>query len=320
MVALRSILNGIAILLLTAVLSGTALAQRAEELGPGVTFRWLSNAGFELILPSGAHVLVDPWLDSANFPLPVASLERADYILLSHTHGDHSDDVGAIQRRFPDVRIFVGGLSAEPLVKLQNLDTSKIYKIIDDGQEFKFGEVTIQAFAGRHTEGMRGNYMSWDQNGEATSGSWGTFDMWSYLITLPNGIKFMVWGRSPSVDQAFKLEGLSPDLAAVHISPKQDFEVLGDMLRRMEPRVVMPHHYDAWPSILRRRPDEREQFPEEVQPVTPENVVAKTMAHVERALKANGMPAQYFMPEHHTWYRYDRSSGTITAENRTNAR
>ena len=314
--ARRRFLMGMAALVASAALPAPGLGQKPGSDARGLTFRWLSNAGFELILPSGAHVLIDPWLDHSIFPLPVTTLERADYILLSHTHGDHSDDVGAIQKRFPNVRIFVGGLSAEPLVKLQNLDVSKIYKVIDDGQEFKFGEVTIKAFAGRHTEDMRGNRMSWDKQGEATSGSWGTFDMWSYLVTMPDGVEFMVWGGSPSIDQAYKLAGITPDLAAVHISPKQDFSILGDVLRRMNPKVVMPHHYDFWPSILTKMPGQSAQFPKEVQPVTPENVVGKTMPYVERSLKANGMSARYFMPEHFAWYRYDRASGSILSVRR----
>ena len=34
--------------------------------GKGMKFRWLNNAGFEMELSSGKHLLVDPWLDEAQ--------------------------------------------------------------------------------------------------------------------------------------------------------------------------------------------------------------------------------------------------------------
>ena len=307
----RTALTGTAAMLTNLALAGaTSEPSDASIVAArhGLVFRWLNNAGFEIVLPSGAHLFVDPWLDSAAFnPLRVASLNRADYILLSHIHGDHAQDVGAIQKRFPNVRIFVGQLSAEPLVRSQNLETSKIYKV-SDRQSFDFGEVRIEAFAGRHTESNRGNYMKWEENGEMSSASWGTLDLYQYLITLPTGLKFMVWAGTPSIDNSYALSGLRPDVAAVHISPKQDFALLGEILRNMGPKVVVPHHYDIWPQILKTRPDEIGQFPQEIQPISPDNVIEKMMPYVERRLHESEMSASFFIPRNHIWYRYTRRS------------
>ena len=56
----------------------------ATMLDNGVRVRWLNTAGFEMVLPGGAHLLVDPWLDSSDvYPFPLEKIERADYILLS---------------------------------------------------------------------------------------------------------------------------------------------------------------------------------------------------------------------------------------------
>lgn len=69
--------------------------------GKGMKFRWLNNAGFEMELSSGKHLLVDPWLDEAQiYPISINEIERADYVLLTHTHDDHSDSIGRIQKRF----------------------------------------------------------------------------------------------------------------------------------------------------------------------------------------------------------------------------
>ena len=53
--------------------------------GKGMKFRWLNNAGFEMELSSGKHLLVDPWLDEAQvYPISINEIERADYVLLTH--------------------------------------------------------------------------------------------------------------------------------------------------------------------------------------------------------------------------------------------
>ena len=273
-------------------------------------FRWLNTAGFEIVLPDGAHLLVDPWLDSAAYhSIPVSAIERADYIVISHIHEDHAADVRRIQEKFPDVRIFVPAQSAEPLTKWLGLDTSRLYKVNDE-QEFRFDNVTIRAFAGRHTEADEGNYLEWDETGELTPGSWGTLDLYQYLITDSDGTEFMVWAGTPSEDNAYTLAGLRPDLAAVHVSPKQDFSMLARVINSMDPRVFMPHHHDIWPFILERIPPAAADFPAEVQPVTPENVVEKMMPYVEQELADGGVTAEYFTPEHHEWYHYDPSTKT----------
>ena len=98
--------------------------------GKGMKFRWLNNAGFEMELSSGKHLLVDPWLDEAQiYPISIDEIERADYVLLTHTHDDHSDSIGRIQKRFPQAAIFVGDLSAEALCKEYDLNVERLFRI-----------------------------------------------------------------------------------------------------------------------------------------------------------------------------------------------
>lgn len=104
--------------------------------GKGMKFRWLNNAGFEMELSSGKHLLVDPWLDEAQvYPISINEIERADYVLLTHTHDDHSDSIGRIQKRFPQAAIFVGDLSAEALCKEYDLNVERLFRI-RGGEEY----------------------------------------------------------------------------------------------------------------------------------------------------------------------------------------
>ena len=135
----------------------------------------------------------------------------------------------------------------------------------------------------------------------------GTLDLYQFLVTAADSTKFMIWAGTPSVDNAYRMADIQPDLAAVYISPKQDFLVHARIVNAMNPNVLMPHHYDIWPTILKTRPEEVQQFPSEVQPVTPENVIEKIMRYASNKLAESKVRAQYFVLEHHAWYYYDRT-------------
>ena len=63
-----------------------------------IQIKWLGHAGFALDI-DGHQVLIDPFL-SGNPLAPIgADTIPADFILLSHGHGDHVSDTPAIARR-----------------------------------------------------------------------------------------------------------------------------------------------------------------------------------------------------------------------------
>lgn len=305
----RFVVGLVAACLLSACAGGSGGPASARADVRTMDLRWTGNAGFELVLSTGEHVLIDPWLDSNPLATKMSldQVTRADYILITHIHRDHAADVRKIQEKFPEAKIFVGALSAEPLVKWLKLDTRKLYKVID-GQKFQFDDVTIEAFAGRHTESNKGNFMDWDDHGEATAQGYGTLDLVQYMVTAKNGVKFVAWAGTPSVDNAYRLQGLNPDLAGVHISPKQDYKILSRIMNSMGVGIMMPHHYDIWPLVL-RNPVNIADFPAAVQPITPDNAITKMMPYVEKTLADAGTKAKYFVPEAHKWYRYSSDTG-----------
>jgi L-ascorbate metabolism protein UlaG (beta-lactamase superfamily) len=63
-----------------------------------IQITWLSHAGFHLEI-NGHHVLIDPFL--SNNPLATVTPDQvqADFILLSHGHGDHTADTPTIAKR-----------------------------------------------------------------------------------------------------------------------------------------------------------------------------------------------------------------------------
>lgn len=53
-----------------------------------VKITWLGHSTFEVRLPGGEAILIDPWLDNPNYPAD-HKIERVDLLLLTHGHFDH---------------------------------------------------------------------------------------------------------------------------------------------------------------------------------------------------------------------------------------
>jgi L-ascorbate metabolism protein UlaG (beta-lactamase superfamily) len=52
---------------------------------------WYGQAAFKIVTPSGGVILIDPWLKNPKNPdkTSISKLNRVDYILVTHGHGDH---------------------------------------------------------------------------------------------------------------------------------------------------------------------------------------------------------------------------------------
>jgi L-ascorbate metabolism protein UlaG (beta-lactamase superfamily) len=79
--------------------------------GPNMKLRYFSHSSFQITTDSGQVILIDPFLDD-NPTSPVTSDEiSADFIVLTHAHGDHVGDSFKIAGRSNSLFICVNELA-----------------------------------------------------------------------------------------------------------------------------------------------------------------------------------------------------------------
>lgn len=101
--------------------------------------RYFSHSAFEIVTDKGCRILIDPFLDG-NPTAPVkADQVTADFILLSHAHGDHLGDAISIAKRCKSVCIAENELASY----LASKGIASHTMHIGGSFEFSFGRVKL---------------------------------------------------------------------------------------------------------------------------------------------------------------------------------
>lgn len=116
-----------------------------------IKFRWLGYVCFEIVLPSGKVLIVDPYIDySATAPIRCQEVTGADYIAVTHGHYDHVTDIGALAKRFGS-KIICSHQVAGPLARLFDLPADDIVKVTA-GDTVVFDDLTLEIRKGEHID------------------------------------------------------------------------------------------------------------------------------------------------------------------------
>ena len=114
-----------------------------------VKMRWLGCVCFEIVLPSGKVLLVDPFIDySATAPIRCQEVTGADYIALTHGHYDHITDVGSLVKRFRS-KVICSHQVAEPLARLFSLNNADIVRVTA-GDTVTASDLKVEVRKGEH--------------------------------------------------------------------------------------------------------------------------------------------------------------------------
>ncbi len=193
--------------------------------------RYFSHSSFQITTDAGQIILIDPFLDG-NPTSPVTSSEvGADFIVLTHAHGDHVGDAFAIAERTNPLFICVN--------ELANYCISKGFRAhnmhIGGGYDFPFGRL-------KFTIAHHGSMTADNTYGGEPAGVVLTIDGKTLYHTGDTGLFYDM-----------KLIGEMTRLDYMLLPIGDNFTMgIGDAVKAVElaaPGIAIPMHYNTFPVI-----------------------------------------------------------------------
>ena len=264
------------------VATAMAAAQRSEAPGASrVTLKYLGTAGWE-ISDGRTTLLVDPYLSRLHMTAPNddvlpgdarkrftptdaaesdaatidAHIQRADFILLTHTHTDHALDVPYIARKTG--AMVIGTESARNLARAYGIPADKLI-VARGGDDLEFEGWSVRVVPSLHGILRRAPFLRRDPNAppppaviplDATAplrlnqfAEGGTL---AYLIRI-GGRQILVFGSMNYIER--EVEGLRPDVALIGAMPerREIHDYTSRLLKAIGyPRMVLPTHWDRF--------------------------------------------------------------------------
>lgn len=225
---------------------------------PGFKIRYINYAGYEIVLPNGKVIVIDPCI---NYKKPednftVDDFTGADYILVSHTHYDHTMDLEYLAKKF-NSKVCIGQMSLWAELLHSNLDLDHVYPV-SPGEVFEFEDFTLKVFRGKHT------FLNSPENNVNTrlnnphkdfpethkyADIWGSMEYMDYLITTKENVKIFINGGGPNsffynnIFTTMKEE--APNVVLRQSSSKFTPEEFAHVIDRFHPQLVLPLHQDG---------------------------------------------------------------------------
>jgi L-ascorbate metabolism protein UlaG (beta-lactamase superfamily) len=258
----------------------TCLSAAPGGVSP-VTLKYLGTAGWE-ISDGKTVVLIDPYLSRLHMVTPNddvlptdtrplfrrgdvvhpdttaidAHIERADFVLITHTHVDHASDMPAIARKTG--AMVIGTESAYNLARAYAVPAEKLI-VVRGGEDYEFGTLSLRVIPSLHGVLRRAPFLRRDPNApppktvipsNATPplpisdfAEGGTL---AYLIRM-GGRQILAFGSMNYIER--EVEGLRPDVALIGAMPerREIYDYTGRLLKALGyPRLVLPTHWDRF--------------------------------------------------------------------------
>jgi L-ascorbate metabolism protein UlaG (beta-lactamase superfamily) len=261
-------------------------------LPAGLELEWLGVAGYRLT-HEGVSIFVDPYV--SRVPLRDLVLRRPALpdegtierhvrapgpvagVLIGHTHWDHAVDAPAIARRFGCTAY--GSDSLARLMRLHGLDAV----VVEPRKRYELGPFVVSFTPSRHSKLLFGRKVPFD--GPLTCEDVHALSPGAYMCGAVYGIRIEVAGLSlyhpGSADHDDAEPGREPvDVFLAGVTGRQVTPRYWErILPKLDPRVLVPTHYDDFFAPLGRRLKlvrrvDLEGVPDEVHAVAPDATVA----------------------------------------------
>ncbi len=196
-----------------------------------ISFHWLGHSA-SLLQINDINVLIDPFL--TGNPLAAVSADEvpADFILVSHGHGDHVGDTVAIAKR-TGARVITNfeigtWLSNQGVENVEGMNTG--------------GTFHTEHFSVRLTIAMHGSDLPDGSNGGLAHG---------FMITTPETRIYF----SADTDLFSEMKMYGEENIDLAVLPIGDYFTMGlersvQAVQWLNPRAVIPIHYNTFPPIV----------------------------------------------------------------------
>ncbi len=233
-----------------ALLAAPALAE------PRTTLTWHGHAAFEITIPSGKILLIDPWLNNPMNPHvkekqdPIEHIAKADYILVTHGHFDHVGDAVAIAKK-TGARLIANYELGTNLVKLQGFPKEQVGfdTLMNPGGEISIadGEVLVAMTPAIHSSGMN-NPLATEHDADLAYGG----NPGGFVLKIKNGPTIYHSGDTAYFkDMELIGEQYAPDVALLNIGGHFGMEpaMAARAAASVKAKLAIPHHFGTFPVL-----------------------------------------------------------------------
>lgn len=223
-------------------------------LPPGLELRWIGTAGFRLAY-QGTVVWIDPYVTRLPLgqlirrrvvpsdDLAIArEIDRADAVLVGHTHFDHALDVPAIVRRTGATAY--GSPSLDHLMRLHGLTAT----VVEPHRDYEVGPFRFHFVPSVHSKLQLG--LGVPYSGELTCEHLDELTPQAYKCGQVSGIcievagmRFYHQGSADLLEDEIRDRGVDVFLCGIsgrRFTPKY----VERIVRALQPQMIVPTHYD----------------------------------------------------------------------------
>ena len=255
-------------------------------------FRWINSQCYEFILPNGKHVITDPYITPKPVPgfrvFSVEEIEQCDYILLTHSHYDHTSDIGYLCEKF-NARLIAGEMTIMPVAKAYDLNLGALIPM-SNMQRLELPDFDLLPVRGKHYDNKVLHYKDVMErgalkNGDAACNAIGTVETYDFCITLKNNLRIMFVSGLDYLNNIYTVaEAFRPNVLFRHTAGSGTAEHWANVINRYHVQYAFPNHQEnlyngKWGKDM-------DTFTKEIQ----------------QGLAALGSDTQFINPEPFAWY------------------
>ncbi len=165
---------------------------------------------------------IDPWSRGGDY----STFPDADYILITHQHGDHLD-ASAIKEVCTNSTKMYGPRSCESVMSEIGNTT-----VVGNGEKFSTSIGTIEVVPAYNLVHRRSSGQAYHPRGEGNG----------YVISI-DGVKIYVAGDTENVPEMANLKNIDIAFLPMNLPNTMTPEMVSKAVQMFQPKILYPYHY-----------------------------------------------------------------------------